>query len=101
MLADPHTIEVDGERITAANILIATGGRPTAAGAGSTWITSDEAFHLPELPPRIAILGGGYIGVEFAHIFAGLGASVTLVHRDTRVLARLRSRTSATRSRRT
>jgi glutathione reductase (NADPH) len=84
VLADAHTIEVEGERITAANILVAVGGRPKRPGPG--WITSDEAFHLPALPERIAILGGGYIGVEFAHIFAGLGAKVTLVHRDVHVL---------------
>jgi glutathione reductase (NADPH) len=77
---DLHTIEVNGERITAANILIATGGAPRLPHTGK-WITSDEAFHLPELPPRIAILGAGYIGVEFAHIFAGFGSEVTLVHR--------------------
>lgn len=84
VLVDPHTVEVGGRRITAANILIATGGRPRRPSPA--WITSDEAFHLPALPKRIAILGGGYIAVEFAHIFQGLGAQVTLVHRDTRVL---------------
>lgn len=84
-IVDPHTLEVAGRRITAARILIATGGVPKRPHAG-TWITSDEAFHLPALPKRIAILGGGYIGVEFAHIFAGLGARVTLLHRDTHVL---------------
>jgi glutathione reductase (NADPH) len=84
VLSDPHTIEVDGRRISAARILIATGG--TARKPPGTWITSDDAFHLPDLPRRIGILGGGYIGVEFAHIFAGLGARVTLIHRDTQVL---------------
>lgn len=83
-LIDKHTLEVDGRRITAARILIATGGTPRRPPG--TWITSDEAFHLPALPKRIGILGGGYIGVEFAHIFAGLGARVTLVHRDKQVL---------------
>jgi glutathione reductase (NADPH) len=81
---DPHTLEVDGRRITAARILIATGGTPKRPPG--EWITSDEAFHLPALPKRIGILGGGYIGVEFAHIFAGLGAHVTLIHRDKHVL---------------
>ncbi|MBA3460532.1 MAG: glutathione-disulfide reductase [Deltaproteobacteria bacterium] len=84
VLIDPHTIEVSGRRITAHNILVATGGR--ARRPSAAWITSDEAFHLPELPERIALLGGGYIAVEFAHIFAGLGAKVTLVHRDKLVL---------------
>lgn len=83
-LVDPHTIEVGGRRITAAHVLIATGGR--ARRPSDAWITSDEAFHLPALPKRIAVLGGGYIAVEFAHIFAGLGAQVTLVHRDKLVL---------------
>ena len=85
VLVDPHTLEVDGRRVTAAHILVATGGRARRPATG-TWITSDEAFKLSALPPRIAILGGGYIGVEFAHIFAGLGAAVTLVHKDTHVL---------------
>ena len=77
------SVDLDG-RITAANILIATGGH--ARRPNPTWITSDEAFHLPALPPRVALLGGGYIAVEFAHIFKGLGAKVSLLHRDTRVL---------------
>lgn len=80
-LVDPHTIEIEGgRRITAAHVLVAVGGMPRRP-AGN-WITSDEAFHLPALPKRIAILGGGYIGLEFAHIFAGLGVGVTLVHRE-------------------
>ncbi|HET9624984.1 MAG TPA: glutathione-disulfide reductase [Kofleriaceae bacterium] len=83
-LVDPHTIEVAGRTITAANILIATGGR--ARRPNADWITSDEAFHLPALPKRIAIMGGGYIAIEFAHIFAGFGAQVTLIHRDAQVL---------------
>lgn len=83
-LVDPHTVEVGGKRITAANILIATGGkaRHHPAGGEGLWITSDEAFHLPKLPASVAIVGGGYIAIEFAHIFAGLGSKVTLVHYD-------------------
>ena len=88
-LVDAHTLEVNGERITAAHVLVATGGRPRmpAPREGQHWISSDEAFHLPALPRRIAILGAGYIGVEFAHIFAGFGSKVTLVHRHPRVLS--------------
>jgi glutathione reductase (NADPH) len=89
-LVDPHTLEVNGKRITAANILIATGGRPRSPdthGPGESWITSDEAFHLPSLPKKIAILGAGYIGIEFAHIFAGFGSKVTIIHRHEHVLA--------------
>jgi glutathione reductase (NADPH) len=84
-LIDAHTVEVGGARVTAANILIATGGTPRKPHEG-TWITSDDAFHLSELPASIAILGGGYIAIEFAHIFAGFGSSVTLVHRGPRIL---------------
>jgi glutathione reductase (NADPH) len=83
-LADRHRVEVGGRTISAAHILIATGGR--ARRPAGDWITSDDAFHLPALPRRIAIQGGGYIAVEFAHIFAGLGAHVTLIHRDAQVL---------------
>jgi glutathione reductase (NADPH) len=83
-LTDRHTVAIDGRSITAAHILVATGGTPKRPAG--RWITSDEAFHLEKLPARIGILGGGYIGVEFAHIFAGLGANVTLVHRDASVL---------------
>ncbi len=83
-LVDAHTVEVNGRRVTAENILIATGGKPRyhPAGGAALWITSDEAFHLPALPGRIAIVGGGYIALEFAHIFAGLGSKVTLIHHD-------------------
>jgi len=83
-LVDPHTVEVGGRTFSAKHILVATGGR--ARRPSSEWITSDEAFHLPALPRRIAVMGGGYIAVEFAHIFAGLGARVALIHRDEHVL---------------
>jgi glutathione reductase (NADPH) len=87
---DPHTLLLvkSGRRVTAEKILIATGNRPTRdmgteheIGGGDFCITSDEAFHLEQLPPRIVIAGGGYIAVEFAHIFHGLGSEVTLVCR--------------------
>jgi glutathione reductase (NADPH) len=85
VLADPHTVHIEGRVVTAAHLLIATGGIPNRPGSG-TWITSDDAFHLPSLPDRIGILGGGYIGVEFAHIFAGLGVRVVLVEREAHIL---------------
>ncbi len=73
----------------AAKILIATGGRPFVdaklPGAEHA-ITSNEAFHLPTLPASIVIAGGGYIAVEFASIFAGLGSKVTLVYRGEKIL---------------
>jgi glutathione reductase (NADPH) len=89
-LVDAHTVEVAkvGTR-TAEKILIATGGRPwmpTDLPGGEHAISSNEAFHLPELPKRIVIAGGGYIAVEFAGIFNGLGVDVTLVHRGPNLL---------------
>jgi glutathione reductase (NADPH) len=83
-LVDPHTIEVGGRRHTARRVLVATGGwpvRPTIPGAEHV-VTSNEVFHLERLPERVLIAGGGYIAVEFAGIFHGLGAQVTLVHRS-------------------
>jgi len=82
-LIDPHTVVVDGKRLTARYILVATGSWPTMPpiSGAEIAISSNEVFHLPALPPRILIIGGGYIGVEFAGIFYGLGAQVTQVHR--------------------
>jgi glutathione reductase (NADPH) len=88
-LMDRHTIEVGGETVTADKILIATGGRPEVPPVpGHEFaITSNEAFHLPDpLPKRITIVGGGYIAVEFAGIFHGLGCEVDIVIRRDRVL---------------
>ncbi len=85
---DPHTLEVDGRKITADKILIAVGGRPVKPdlpGAEYT-ITSNEMFHLPQQPKHIAILGGGYIGVEFASIMNGLGSQVTQLIRGDNLL---------------
>ena len=81
---DAHTLDVGGERVTAERIVIATGGHPTGLdipGAEHA-IISDDAFYLPEMPPRVAIIGGGYIAVEFAGIFAGLGAETHLIYRQ-------------------
>ena len=88
VLEDPHTVTVGGRRHSAATILVATGARPVKPpipGAELT-ITSNEAFHLPALPRRIAILGGGYIACEFAGIFNGLGAEVVQLYRGDQVL---------------
>ncbi len=89
-IADPHTVVLakDGRRITAKYILVATGGRPVkpAIPGAEHAITSNEAFHLKALPASIMVVGGGYIAVEFAGIFAGLGARTTLVYRGEKVL---------------
>ncbi len=82
-ILDPHTVVVDQKRYTAEHILVATGAWPTVPEIpGSEHaITSNEAFFLPALPERVIVVGGGYVGVEFAGIFHGLGARVTQVHR--------------------
>ncbi len=92
---DEHTLRLlnSGKTVTADKILIATGNRPTREmgtshpiPGGELCITSDEAFHLEKLPKRILIAGGGYIALEFAHIFHGLGSHVSLVYRGEKPL---------------
>ena len=87
---DPHTLRLaDGKKVTAKYVLIATGGRPNhgAAIPGIEHvISSDEAFHLSDLPKRVVVQGGGYIALEFACIFAGYGSDVTLVYRGENIL---------------
>jgi len=91
VLEDAHTVKLlaDGRRVRAKHVLIATGGWP-GMGHGVAGIehviSSNEAFDLKELPKRILIQGGGYIAVEFACIFAGLGSQVTLVYRGDNIL---------------
>ena len=82
-LADAHTVEVDGQRYTAEHILVATGGWPQIPDipGKELAISSNEAFFLKELPKRVLVVGGGYIAVEFAGIFQGLGAKTTLLYR--------------------
>ena len=90
-LTGPHSVRLadSGKEITAKYILVATGGRANVdeklPGVEHA-ITSNEAFHLKELPKRIIIAGGGYIAVEFAGIFAGLGAETTLIYRRDKIL---------------
>jgi glutathione reductase (NADPH) len=90
-IEDAHHVRIlkTGERVRAKHILIATGGHPhpgaKIAGIEHV-ISSNEAFHLKELPKRILIQGGGYIAVEFAGIFCGLGSDVTLVYRGENIL---------------
>jgi len=87
-LVDAHTVEMDGRAISARYILVATGGWPVVPPIpGSEFaISSNEAFHLEQLPRRVLVVGGGYIAVEFASIFNGLGADTTLVYRGQRLL---------------
>jgi glutathione reductase (NADPH) len=90
VLADAHTVQLaSGERVRAAYVLIAAGGAPSYGDpipGIEHAISSNEAFHLPQLPKHVVIQGGGYIAVEFAGIFAGLGAHVTLVYRGENIL---------------
>lgn len=82
-LLDAHTVDIGGRRVTAEHILIGVGGwprQPTFPGAEHC-ITSNEAFFLPERPRRVVVVGGGYIGVEFACIFNGLGTEVVQLYR--------------------
>jgi glutathione reductase (NADPH) len=90
-LVDKHTVKLakSGSELTAERILIATGGRPHLPGGlpgVELGISSNEAFHLPEMPKRTLIVGGGYIALEFANIFSGLGSEVRIVHRGDRML---------------
>ena len=87
-LIDPHTVEINDQRFSAANILIATGGWPHVPDipGKELAITSNEAFFLKELPRRVLVVGGGYIAVEFASIFHGLGAETRLIYRGEKIL---------------
>jgi glutathione reductase (NADPH) len=90
IVTDPHTVRLtrEGRSLAAARILIATGGhtlRPNTKGQ-ELGITSTDAFLLDELPSSVVIAGGGYIALEFATIFSGLGVETTIVYRGERVL---------------
>ncbi len=87
-LLDPHAVEIESggngrDRVTADQVLIAVGSWPDLPRIPGIEhaISSNEAFYLERLPERFAVVGGGYIGVEFAGIFAGLGCEVTLIYR--------------------
>jgi glutathione reductase (NADPH) len=90
VIEDAHTVRIlkTGALVRAEKILVAAGGHPEIPqipGANLA-ISSNEAFHLKKFPRRIIIVGAGYIGLEFAGIFSGLGSQVTLVHRGDEVL---------------
>jgi len=90
VLRDAHTVQLaTGEEVRVAHVLIATGSMPSYGNhiPGLEYaISSNEAFHLTHFPHRIVIQGGGYIAVEFAGIFAGLGSHVTLLYRGDNIL---------------
>ncbi|WP_460109541.1 glutathione-disulfide reductase [Pseudomonas sp. H3_E06] len=82
-LTGPNEVEINGQRYTARHILIATGGWPVIPDIPGREhaISSNEAFFLKELPKRVIVVGGGYIAVEFAGIFHGMGAQTSLLYR--------------------
>jgi glutathione reductase (NADPH) len=88
VLADAHTVEVGGKSVTAEHILVATGSWPSMPDIPGIEhvITSNEALDLKKKPERVAIVGGGYIAVEFAGIFHGVGAHVTEIIRGDKIL---------------
>jgi glutathione reductase (NADPH) len=90
-LLDAHTVKLSksGSQLTAERILVATGGSPSLPDGlpgAELGITSNEAFLLPELPRRMIIVGGGYVALEFANVFHGLGVDTRIVHRGDRML---------------
>ncbi|MDF1607405.1 glutathione-disulfide reductase [Hoeflea sp. YIM 152468] len=92
-LTGPNSIRImaTGQEVTARHILIAVGGRPNphvALPGHELCIDSNQAFHLDDLPKAIVIAGGGYIAVEFANIFHGMGVETTLIYRGQLILSR-------------
>jgi glutathione reductase (NADPH) len=87
-LVDAHTVEVNGERMTAARVLLASGGRPRRPGVpgADLGIDSDGFFALAERPERVTVIGGGYIAIEIAGVFAALGSQVTMAVRGATLL---------------
>ena len=86
----PKTIEVGGEVITGDQIVIAAGSRPTIPpvylNSGVKYYTNEDVMRMPTQPKSLIIVGGGYIAMEFAHVFDGLGTKVTIVNRSEKLL---------------
>ena len=82
-IVDAHTVAVDGSKWTAEKLLIAVGGEPSVPSfpGSDLVITSDDVFHLPSMPERVLVVGGGYIAVEFTGIFNGFGVDTQLAYR--------------------
>lgn len=89
-IVSPHEVRLaSGETVSARVILVATGNRPSRQAdvtGGELAIVSDDIFHLPSLPKRLIIVGAGYIALEFAGVFSGLGSEIHVVHRGDAVL---------------
>jgi glutathione reductase (NADPH) len=87
-VVSPHAVEVGERRFTAARVLVATGGRPWVPGIPGSELamTSDQALELAPVPAHVTVIGAGYIAVEFAGIFRGAGAAVTLLVRGQGIL---------------
>ncbi|MGH9576253.1 MAG: FAD-dependent oxidoreductase, partial [Terriglobales bacterium] len=88
VVLEPHSLMLDGKIHTAKHILVATGSWPQmpAIPGAELAITSNEAFYLERLPGRALVVGGGYVAVEFASIFNGLGVQTTLAYRGAQLL---------------
>ncbi|MFC3052613.1 glutathione-disulfide reductase [Kordiimonas pumila] len=88
VITGPNSVSVGGKTYTASKILVAVGGWPSIPDVPGIEhaITSNEALHLDKLPKDIVIVGGGYIAVEFASIFAGMGSKVTLLYRGEQIM---------------
>ncbi len=87
-LVNRNTVSVGGRQVTAKYILVATGSWPELPKLPGIEhaITSNECFHLEKLPERVVVVGGGYIALEFAGIFNGLGSRTTVLYRGEQVL---------------
>jgi len=87
---EQHTVEVNGQHYTAEHIVIATGGKPIvpAVAGAERGITSDGFFELKEQPKRVAVIGGGYIGVELSGVLNALGSNVTIIALEDRLMER-------------
>jgi len=88
VITGPHSVEVAGKAYSAERILVATGGWPFVPEfpGSDQVISSNEVFDLEQFPQRVIVVGGGYIAVEFAGIFAGLGAKTELIYRGDMIL---------------
>lgn len=91
VLKDAHTVNLvaDNRDVTAETILIATGGHPrrdVAVPGIEHAITSDDFFHLPKLPKRVLVVGGGYVAIEIASVFVAFGTETTIIHRGPEIL---------------